>query len=206
MKIITLSASVATLTLLAACGGGATVDNGFADIATRAGVLNDRWGAQIEDGDYSPLAAIPTTGSAAFSGSVLYAVDRPEGYFITAPEFADLASDIDLDVNFVTDAVTGSLTNFAINNEDEGSEVLTGSVAITASLDRTVDIETDYSIAGSIAGTLRSSEVGDLEVDGEILADMIGRNRGATAGFVLGSATSSEGSISVQGEFIAARR
>lgn len=193
-KILTSLISVPSIVLLSGCGGGgggggnagsspsfASYDAQFVSLAERN-----------QNIPFSDPASLPTTGSATYSG--VLAVQS--GLLVAA-------GDLTLNANFgpVSNPITGSVTNI-VNNENQR---YSGSLAIgNSSIDRTADVNTDYTFAASLTGQLGlNGETG--VVNGEILGDFLGTDQRSVAGEVFGTISNLSAADQFEGGFIAER-
>ena len=77
----------------------------------------------------TPVASVPTTGSATYNGAVQGAAWRPEAGAPFGVGFASLTGDATLQTNFGTGSITGSLTNMTANGDPWNSVSLAGAIS-----------------------------------------------------------------------------
>ena len=141
----------ASLALLTACGGSNSTRSFnaiTADLAGRANELQGLEGTATND--------VPSSRSVNFSGAGRYVVT------IFGSE-SDLASEVDLTVNFGRDTVTGQFTNFV----DENNDQLSGSISLSSGvLDRGGrEVLAEADLQGNLVGPFGEN----VEIDGALL-------------------------------------
>lgn len=168
MLTVKLVAGVGLVTLLAACGGGSTGGSATNYAARLASLQGD-----IDTFTFTPADSLPG-GSATYRGVVGFnttdigSIDPG----ITDPN--DLVGSIEgyygaltVNVNFVGNALTGSVTNLA----DFESRSVSGRIDITAG---TLTPETNSSIGGGYNAVASGTIAGDayaFDVDGNFIDD-----------------------------------
>lgn len=178
------------LPLLAGCGGGSSsqFSKSFEGIqSTRAEILDDTIDAFNADG-YTDLSTLPTSGSASFEGTIGLG---DVGTAVSAPV---LVGEMEADINLRTNDVSGTAGNFfATFNE----EPLSGTLDLNATLDRDVDLTTDFGITGTLDGRVGvNGESFDIDLD--ITADLVGDD----ADFLGGSGIGTLDDLPLEGSFI----
>ena len=162
--------TVIALIIVAGCSGGGG-DRSFADAEREAIEL----AATLEDLEISSVAQLPTSGSAAYEGMIGVAV----------PGYAVLG-DLNVNVNFASESITGNAGNF-IDSDDER---ISGSLAIdNGSFIRNADPLTEFQFTADIGGALSDSD-GNYLVDGQLLGDFLGQNQEGMSGLVVGTISS----------------
>ena len=196
--------------LLAGCGGSAAttpVVTGRPEI-TQAPLsymtaMQSAHAAMISDYSspivYTPLASIPTFGSAVYDGYLSGTLaNSSDGLTDT------IIGKMSLTVGFTNSSVnvTGSASNF----RDEDDVPMTGSLTFSnGDLDRGADITSDVTLTLNANGTLTDADQNDLVFGSQLQGDMLGTNHDAVGGFVLGVVNHNGDEQLIDGTFIAER-
>lgn len=191
------------LCALAACGDGdgdgedGEGASGFDELEARSdGLLNE-----VEDLSYTDPSTLPTTGAATYDGVVgLNFEAMPDrtlqGY--------DMAGELEMTVNFAGagDQITGSADNFV----GLGGEEFSGALIIDdGRIDRSADLEAEYTYGAEMAGELTAEDGTGWTVDTALDGDFAGRDHSHAFGDVTGSACAASACTEVNGGFVAER-
>lgn len=145
---------------------------------------------------YTSMAVLPTVGSVRYDGYVI------SDLLYNGVVGNTVSGTLTLNANFANDAITGSATDFV----DLSESAYTGTLNISGgSVDRTLDPIVDYTISAGIGGVLTGADATVYTVDGAIRADFLGAGYQAIYGLVDGTATSTNGVATLEGEIIAER-
>lgn len=172
MNTFKLVASATAIATLAACGGGSTSGGGssFASISNEA----ERLFNEFEDIEATPVADVPDSGSAGYSG-IMGATASVAG------EESDIAGLVDLDVNFGSDSFDGRIYDLV----DEFEDTVAGTVRIqNGTFDRTGGSE--VLLEADASGTLTNAEGQTIGVDGGVLLGFGGADAEVLAGLIGG--------------------
>ena len=176
--------SLPAIALLAACGGGSTGVGNAPQFTTLDGAV-DELGFFIDKAerlDPTPVANLPTSGSAEYEG--VFSLGRIFERFPNDPNPQldnPLVGEVDLDVNFAQNTVTGDADNFFGENG-----AVSGQLAITAGqIDRSgPDLFWDAEVNGNlpINGAQRT-------VEGDVFGGFSGNRSQFIGGLFLGEAS-----------------
>lgn len=160
MKIAGVGAVCAVL-VLAGCGSSSSSSNlSFSELEATGNNLLARTEPEFFE-NYTPLNQLPRSGSADYEGIVTIA---DPNFAISSPALVGQGSG---SLNFRSETFAGSASNFFTTDSEQR---LAGALDLSGELDRTVDLESDYSIVGDMTGTL-SGPGGDIVVDIPFQAD-----------------------------------
>ena len=178
----------------------ALVDTGDGDLTVEeleaaADEFVEEFGDLLDDDQYTDLSTLQTSGSADFAGVFGLAETQiltdEEGSFIEGiePDDVELAGEMTLTLDLVSNALTGSVENLTYVDDEEA---LLGTLAVAATLNRSANLEEEAGIFGTIAGDLTDAD-GEFSLDLDLVGDLYGENAEILAG-------DSEGSIIVDGD------
>ena len=177
--------AVPCLALLAACGGSSTGVASFSTLGNQGiALLNTHQNAQS-----TPVQNMPS-GTFSYSGVAAYSpINSSDGATIINNAIA--VSSIDLDANFSTNSLTGSLSNFvgADNYTATGSVPLSGTISGTG-----------FTASGS-AVVVSSFDNSNLLTTADINGQFFGNQAEVASGFM----SASIGNVSGSGVFVAER-
>ncbi len=218
---IKIAGAFASALMLTACGGGGgggsdtaiTPGSPFALVV--AGVsaergtnlyyvqLEEEFEAAIDDTDlpYQVPTTLPTAGSANYLGMMELTALLPDRQ-------ADLRGEMSLDVAFADDTISGSVYDMVIEEDDGITSVVTpasGTLAIAnGTIDRTVDISTDYAFEADVFGTI-SADGDSAEVDATMFGNFF-EDQTYVRGDVFGTVTNVDGTLPLDdGDFFGAQ-
>lgn len=217
--LLRCGAACALLGLLAACGGGgggtspttqdpvlpgpSTPDNPVPRTTTglRGAAIDllDDW-VPNDVATYTALAAVPTTGSAAYSGFV----------------YGDLSNDRDavtdsligrLSLNVAFSAASAGFTGSATGFVDSQDDPLSGSLAVSGgALNRNGNSASDATVRGiALAGVLRDGGNLAYDVGIQLEGDFLGTTAQAIGGEAIGRVSVGGDSQNFDGGFVAAQ-
>ena len=162
--------AISVVSTVGACGGGSGVDP-YVDREASALALY----SQMESLGYSDPASLPVTpGTVNYSGAI-GADDNFGGRII---------GDLTLAVRFSENSFSGQATNFQDNTNLRYEGSLTVSDGF---IDRTADIENEYTFIADIDGVLTSND-GSILVDAAFLGDFTGSSQQGMIGILDGTA------------------
>jgi len=141
---------------------------GFWDVHAAASYTN----AAFTTGYIAPDAAVPTSGTATYHGSVIGEAFHPNASGIDGVDFYQLSGDASMEANFGTGAITGDLNNM-ITRGFEGDTAAWNSVSLAGSI-------TGSRFSGTSAVTSTPANSGSL--NGAAKGTFGGRFYGPTAG------------------------
>ena len=185
---------------LADAGDG---DLTVAELEDAAEEFEEEFGDLLAVNDFTDLSSLPTEGTAQFAGvfglGISVTGSDEFGTFVETIDVNDviIAGEMSLDFDLDSNALSGDVSN--LQYVEDGEEI-TGSLAVSANLDRTVDLEDDFGIVGGLSGDLSDTE-GDFSIEMELVADLYGENAEAISGEGFGLATNSERDIPVAAIF-----
>lgn len=176
----TLFLSIATISLLAGCGGGGGDDTGSGVVGT--GITTGDTGSEVGDTGITTDEAIqaftdlndgftnvlsntelqtdlPTTGDAVYNGTLGFDVTGalPDSGGETD---ASLVGDLTLNVNFQSDTISGSVDNFLFADTDGNLTEPTGSLDVDGEIVSVELTESNQTLEGAIA----ANATGDLAI------------------------------------------
>ena len=172
-KLTKISTGLLLCATLNACGsGGDDSDLSFTQQQTSAGDFAD----QIEDLAAIDPADLPTSGTVDYNGIFATSINTDE-----ADEVVFLG-DLALSADFVTDAVTGDLSNV---NSSEGLEY-DGTIALTdGAINRGAAIS--ETVTGAVVGDVVTSAGNTVSFDTELSGDFLGEDSQYLAGDITGT-------------------
>ncbi len=144
MKTKVISA-IAGLLVLAACGGSSTTSATLESLQEEAGRLDTVYGTDIQNRNFTPLADLPMSTTVNYRGVIGIG---PASY-LPGGEIA--VGNMTANVNFSDNTISGGANSFF---DSEDGTPLSGSLALVASIDRSVGITAENSIIGTLSGNL----------------------------------------------------
>lgn len=159
---LTLTGSVAAITLLSGCLGTDNPD------FNKQAIEALQFVSQLESIDTTVADEMPTTGTAEYRGVATFTYDEPRS---TSNPNSDLFADVAMTANFETNDVTGTIDAF---NSPEGNVA------------GTVDV-TDGAIASSLMQANATGTITDTTGDIALDLDLDGVFRGDDAGNITGT-------------------
>jgi len=175
------------ITALSACSSGG--DRTIEEISDRGLRIVETHG--MDTGNFTDPASLPETGSTRYDGIIALVVDT-----------SVLGGDVSITANWRDDSVSGQATNFL----DEENSALSGSLAITnGTIDRTADVDIDFTVVADVDGTLRGGG-NNYDFDMTYLADFYGTNQAAIGGITVGQVVVNDARVEdVDGYMVAER-
>jgi len=129
---------------------------GFWDVHASTSYTN----TAFTTGYATPAAAVPTSGSATYQGSVIGEAFHPHASGIDGVDFYQLSGDVTLQANFASGSISGSLTNM-ITRSFEGDTAPWNSVALAGSITGAQFGGTSMAISAPVnSGSLSSAATG----------------------------------------------
>lgn len=191
--------SLSSIALLTACGGGGGGGGSAgappavappADASTRLSYdeISERGTAliaEIDEVDPTPISAMPTRGSATYEGYSAFAYDS------SMSDEADVLSQVTLNADFASGGVGGRFHN--LQEREVGA--LDGDIPITEGG------ITDNVFTGRAVGTVGNDQVGNVDVDLDLLGVFGGDNTEYVSGVVEGGLQSDQGTDGLSGVF-----
>ena len=173
------------LAMLAACGGGSTGGANFSTLGNQGlAMLNTHQNAQSTSVQNMPSGTFSYSGIAAYSP-----INSTDGARIINNAIA--VSSIDLDANFSTNSLSGSLSNFV----DSDNYTATGSVPLSGTISGN-----GFTASGS-AVVVSSFDNSNLLTTANVDGQFFGNQAEVASGFI----SASIGNVSGSGVFIAER-
>ncbi|MBQ2261621.1 MAG: hypothetical protein II336_09655 [Loktanella sp.] len=185
---------------LASCGGG----SGSAPVPSSVPDLPPPSFAELEQQtvslfqnytlqDINDPAVLPVTGSVIYTGGMQ--LENLSGGF-------QLAGQMQLNVDFMTDSLSGNVRNLVDTQETRYNGMITIGVG---QIDRmTVPANNERTFSAPLTGNV-ASNMGAINVDGTMEGYFLGPDQESAAGFVTGTFASSTESASLTGGFIGTR-
>lgn len=176
------SFSVSVISLLSACGGTSTPLT-FAEVTAQANSLEAQYLADFNSNNWTPLNTLPTTDTAAYSGSIGFGA--PGDTNVSSVADIGLLGEMTVTADFDDSSIIGTANNFYTTT---GGTSYSGELDINLFLDRSVNLSTHYGIAGDVIGTLSCCDQ-SIDFDMDVLADFYRANGEVIIGEMSGTTT-----------------